>query len=117
MRSLVVLSLTAALLTCSSALAEEKRLAGAEVKTLLAGHSVAGVDDGGPWTQDFAADGGTVHKQGAGQSTGIWDVRGDQYCSRWPPGDSWTCYDMARDGQDIVFIAKSGKRYVAHFTS
>ena len=117
MRGFVVLGLVGAVLALSPAGAEEKHLGGAEVRTLLAGHSVAGVDDGGPWTQDFAGDGGTVHKQGTGQSTGIWDVRGDQYCSRWPPGETWTCFDMARDGQDIVFIAKSGKRYVAHFTS
>jgi len=117
MRGLIALGLAAGLLLQAPAFAEEKPLGGAAVKTLLSGHSVAGVDDGGPWTQSFAADGGTVHKQGSGQSEGIWDVRGDQYCSRWPPGDSWTCFDMAREGDDIVFIAKSGKRYKAHFTS
>ena len=117
MRGSIALFLAAGLLAQSPAVAEEKHLIGADVRALLAGHGVAGVDDGGPWTQDFAADGGTVHKQGTGQSTGIWDVRGDQYCSRWPPGETWTCFDMARDGEAIVFIAKSGKRYVANFTS
>ena len=96
--------------------AEEVRLKGAEIRLALSGHSVAGVDDGGAWTQDFAADGATVHRQGTGQSTGTWDVRGDQYCSRWPPGDGLTCYDMARDGEDIVFIAAGGKRYKSHVT-
>ena len=106
-------AMTAAVLPAEAA---EARLIGTEVRTLITGHAVAGTDDGGPWTQDFAADGTTIHKQGAGQSTGIWDVRGDQYCSRWPPGEAWTCFDMARDGETIVFIAPGGKRYEAHFT-
>ena len=41
-------------------------------------------------------------------SWGRWQVRGDQYCSQWPPTDTWSCYDMARDGATLRFIAADG---------
>lgn len=45
----------------------------------------------------------------AGQdSRGYWAVRGNQYCSVWPPSDVWSCYDMARSGLRLIFTGASG---------
>ncbi|KMW57159.1 hypothetical protein AIOL_002120 [Candidatus Rhodobacter oscarellae] len=57
--------------------------------------------------QDFRASGRTLYNAGR-DSWGYWAVRGDQYCSSWPPGDGWDCYDMARDGDVLRFIAGDG---------
>ncbi len=60
----------------------------------------------GAW-QDFRASGRTLYNAGE-DSWGYWGVRGDQYCSMWPPSDLWACYDMARSGDVIRFIGASG---------
>lgn len=41
-------------------------------------------------------------------SSGRWAVRGDQYCSVWPPSDVWTCYDMEYEGAQLRFIGADG---------
>lgn len=41
-------------------------------------------------------------------STGRWAVRGDQYCSIWPPSELWACYDVHQRGDTIRFVDKSG---------
>lgn len=41
-------------------------------------------------------------------SRGVWEVRGDQYCSQWPPAEAWACYDMVRDGRVIRFVGTRG---------
>ncbi len=43
-----------------------------------------------------------------GPSEGRWAVRGDQYCSLWPPSDLWACYDVQQKGQTIRFVDDAG---------
>lgn len=64
-------------------------LDGEGIESALSGKSL----DYGDATQDFRASGATDYFAGR-PSTGQWAVRGDQYCSIWPPSDSWTCYDV-----------------------
>ncbi|EBA16325.1 hypothetical protein RSK20926_21405 [Roseobacter sp. SK209-2-6] len=45
-------------------------------------------------------------------STGYWGVRGDQYCSVWPPSDLWSCYDLERSGPRFRFTGKHGDQTV-----
>jgi hypothetical protein len=82
------------------------RLTGAEVSEALAARSVI-YEDGSD--QDFRADGGTTYTTDT-QSLGHWEVRGDDYCSVWPPSDRWACYAVERsaDGLDIRFVAADG---------
>lgn len=48
--------------------------------------------------QEFYSSGQTSYTAGR-PSLGSWAVRGDRYCSQWPPNDQWECYDMeAADG-------------------
>jgi hypothetical protein len=58
-------------------------------------------------TQRFYASGRTLYNSGQ-DSWGYWAVRGDQYCSQWPPGDQWDCYDMSRSANLIRFIGADG---------
>lgn len=58
-------------------------------------------------TQHFYASGRTLYNAGQ-DSWGYWAVRGDQYCSQWPPGDSWDCYEMAQSASGLRFIAGDG---------
>ncbi|MDU8926490.1 hypothetical protein RXV86_03740 [Alisedimentitalea sp. MJ-SS2] len=64
------------------------------------------VYDGGAW-QRFNASGRTLYNAGT-DSWGYWSVRGDQYCSQWPPDAFWACYDMAMDGERFRFVDAFG---------
>jgi hypothetical protein len=100
----------AAALLASPATAAETKLSGAEITALLADHVMAGEADGKPWQQIFQKGGMTLYQVGGAQSQGFWQVRGDQYCSQWPPGETWSCYDMTRDAETYFFVSSSGQR-------
>ena len=57
----------------------------------------------GAW-QRFYASGRTLYNAGQ-DSWGTWDVRGEQYCSQWPPNSAWSCYDVdvSADGSAVRF--------------
>ncbi|MEM9046705.1 MAG: hypothetical protein AAGC81_18650 [Pseudomonadota bacterium] len=105
----IVLIATLALIT-GFALAEESALTGDQIKDLLTDQKVLGEGT----TQIFYASGRTLYNDGH-DSWGYWEVRGDQYCSTWPPQNGWACYDMVTrqtdTRQEIVFIGESGKEY------
>jgi hypothetical protein len=61
--------------------------------------------------QDFFDDGRTLY----GDQWGQWQVRGDRYCSLWPPSDRWACYDVAQSGLDIRFTADGGDATVGRY--
>jgi len=62
------------------------------------------------------------HKNGATDyiterfSSGRWSVRGDQYCSTWPPSETWTCYDVDAQGDSIRFTGADGIASVGTYT-
>ena len=89
--------------------AEAVKLDGAGITKALVGVALV-YDDG--TSQSFAGDGGTVFDGGNGASNGRWRVSGDQYCSEWPPSDSWACYDVTVDGRVIAFVAADGSASV-----
>ena len=102
---------TVALVLSGAARAEGQKLTGAEIKTALSDHTLQGTrEDGKLWQQIFQKSGATFYSVGNAQSQGRWEVRGDQYCSQWPPNESWTCYDMAVDAGDYYFVSASGQR-------
>jgi hypothetical protein len=78
-----------------------QRLDGEGIKAALAAR-VLGYPDG--TLQDFFADGRTLY----GESWGRWTVRGDRYCSQWPPSDRWTCHAVEQSGLDILFTDDAG---------
>ena len=57
--------------------------------------------------QHFAANGSTQHITER-MSDGRWDVRDGQYCSTWPPSDTWACYDIQIGGNVVRFIGSDG---------
>lgn len=90
--------------------AEESRLTGPGIAAILAGKTVIGDD----WRQHFHADGRTAYAADRRDSMGVWQVRGDRYCSQWPPSTHWACYDMTRRVEDgatiVVWIDPDGAR-------
>lgn len=68
--------------------------------------------------QYFNKNGETIYVNSAGATTtGSWLVRGDAYCSVWPPSEHYVCYpiEMSKgaDGKDVyTFVSGGGgKRY------
>lgn len=93
------------MLSTAVAAQEWRRLSGVEIETALAGHSLD-YDNGD--TQSFSAAGDT-HYFATRPSLGYWGVRGDQYCSVWPPSDIWNCYHVEQWNQMIRFIDSNGE--------
>ncbi|QUJ77958.1 hypothetical protein KDD17_04655 [Sulfitobacter albidus] len=84
--------------------AEEWRaMDGAQIVQTLTG---ATVEYATAW-QDFRASGRTLYNAGR-DSWGYWAVRGDLYCSQWPPSDLWACYGMQRLDDRLRFIGAEG---------
>lgn len=92
-------------LPCAAATEEAAwvRLSGAEITQALTGKVL---EYGKKW-QDFRASGRTLYFAGQ-ESWGYWAVRGDQYCSMWPPSDLWACYDMMRHEDRLRFVGQNG---------
>lgn len=57
--------------------------------------------------QHFDANGQTLYTADR-PSWGSWAVRGERYCSVWPPSDFWACYDVSVNGDMVRFIADDG---------
>lgn len=87
-------------------------LDGPQIETALTDRALV-YDDGA--TQDFRASGRTLYNAGR-DSWGYWAVRGDQYCSQWPPTDGWYCYDVSQNGDVVRFIAEDGSFSVGTYT-
>ena len=88
--------------------ADERPLTGAEIKDALSGNTVAGVQDGQAWKQYFDPNGRTTYVSGGRASPGRWSVRGDKYCSQWPPSERWDCYAMTGEAGKMTFIPDGG---------
>lgn len=98
------------------AVAEPVKLDGEAIRQALADKTVVGDQDGRKWRQVFHAGGSTTYREDGGRpSNGRWRVDGDRYCSVWPPSDFWACYDMAMDGETIIFIESGGTEWRATF--
>lgn len=87
-------------------------LRGDEVRAALAARVLAYPDGA---TQDFFQDGKTLYESDGTPSWGRWRVEGDQYCSQWPPSDSWACYGVERNGIDIRFTSPGGSVTVGRY--
>ncbi|MBE1282456.1 MAG: hypothetical protein GJ676_04015 [Rhodobacteraceae bacterium] len=81
-----------------------RSLDGAAIQTALEGRKLT--YDSGAW-QDFRASGRTLYNAGQ-DSWGNWGVRGDQYCSQWPPNNLWACYEVEGSENGVRFIGESG---------
>lgn len=106
-----MIRLTVALaLIALPAMAEETPLSGPQITKALADKTLTYASA----TQEFRASGATYYDDGQ-PSWGYWEVRGDQYCSTWPPQNGWVCYDVLADPDrpgEVVFIGESGTRYI-----
>ena len=90
------------------AVSDERPLTGQEIQDALSGNAVEGVQDGVAWKQIFYPDGTTTYISGNRPSPGRWAVRGEKYCSQWPPSQSWDCYQMTGEGDRMTFIPDAG---------
>ncbi len=97
------------------ALAEERKLTGEEIKAAISDKRVAGnTENGAGWTQSFKANGNTLYQlTGTEAQNGGWEVRGDRFCSQWPPDPAWVCYDVTGENDRVTFVSDSGKKWPA----
>ena len=116
LRTILIVSMC---LTAALAFAEPVMMDGPAIRDALSGKIVAGDQNGRKWRQVFHAGGATEYSETNGRpsspSQGGWRVQGDRYCSVWPPSDVWACYDMAMDGEEILFIESNGTEWRARF--
>ncbi len=106
------------LLVTTTAFAGEP-LKGADIEPLLNGMTAYYLPLASPSArQYFNKNGETIYADRAGAVTiGSWLVRGDTYCSVWPPSEHYACYPLEKskgaDGKGIYTFVSDGvdKRY------
>lgn len=98
--------LLASLFMICAVQAAEMKLDGAEMQSILNDKVLYGKDA----EQIFQKSGVTFYSSGGNQSQGNWKIDGEQYCSQWPPNQTWACYDITQDGNKITFVSKDGNR-------
>ena len=108
MRITVALAILLGFTSTLAAAEDWKRLDGPGITAALAAR-VLGYPDGK--LQDFFADGRTLY----GESWGRWEVRGDRFCSQWPPSDRWTCHAVDQSGLDIRFTDDAGVTTIGRY--
>jgi hypothetical protein len=112
---------SALLLFAGAAFAFADALDGKSIEPLLNDTTVYGLPLApNSWRQSFAKNGETIYIDASGAKTiGQWLVRGDKYCSQWPPSDRWSCFgvESGRTADGMVTVAwisgGDGKRYEA----
>ncbi|MCR9138379.1 MAG: hypothetical protein NXI27_20430 [Alphaproteobacteria bacterium] len=85
-----------AVLFASVSHAQERRLTGDEIATLLPDIIAIGETT----RQTFESGGHTDFDDGRRRAVGRWRIQNDSYCSTWPPGNSWRCYHVLLDDRD-----------------
>lgn len=110
LRKILIPSLALLLSLTDPARATEEILTGPAIQTLLSENVFIGQRYDQQTEQIYRASGDTFYSEGGNQSQGRWDVRGNEYCSVWPPSTYWSCYAVAKNDDDIIFIAKNGTR-------
>ena len=100
-----------ALAMTGSASAGETQLTGPQIREALSDHTYRSADKGKDAEQIFQASGTTYYTENGSQSQGRWEVRGDTYCSNWPPSEAWSCYMVVVDGEVLSFVSASGTRF------
>ena len=107
MRKILVLGMILPLMLPVVAVAQEDwvELSGPDISAVLTDWTVQYENA----HQIFFSSGRTLYDTGV-ESWGSWDVRGDQYCSQWPPAAGWACYDIQMEtiSGTIRFIGASG---------
>ena len=91
-----------------SAVAGETTYSAARIKSALEGAVVNGVQKGKAWSQSFSRGGETIYSDARGPSRGLWTIRGDKYCSQWPPSQTWSCWTVTGSKGTITFIPEGG---------
>jgi hypothetical protein len=104
------LSLLLALATVPVFAAEQ--LGGDQIAAVLSDKSLYGEQNGAKIEQIFQQAGTTFYLVNGASSVGQWQVRGNQYCSLWPPNPTWTCFDVFEDAATVIFKRKDRQTYV-----
>jgi hypothetical protein len=91
--------------------AAERQLKGDEIAALLSDRTVTGGSGNEAWEQTFQKSGETIYRMAGNASAGSWKVQGDEYCSQWPPQETWSCYTVTAEENRITFISHSGRTY------
>lgn len=107
-RSAIAIVLTLCLARAAGADHVWDRLGTEDIVAWLSG---AEIDfDGAAW-QRFLPSGQTIYRVGeapsGSTSQGEWRAEAGNFCSRWPPADTWDCYAVEVDGAGGVRFVDS----------
>ena len=88
-----------------------QKMSGVEISTALTEQTVVYESA----RQVFYASGRTLYTTSE-DSWGTWAVRGDRYCSQWPPNADWACYEMYRMGETLKWTDTWGSESIGTLT-
>ena len=92
--------------SCAPAMAEGTKLSGADIEALLPTITANGTDK--DTRQKFWPDGHTEYEERGHYSFGRWWVEADKYCSKWPPSEAVSCYEVLRNGDRLTWVPRQG---------
>lgn len=102
-RSIPSLLLAAILCVAALPAAAAEMLSGDQIKTLVAGNTIAGAMGDTDYAEYYQAD-GTIKADGY---TGVWTIESDAMCFQYG-SDPKSCWQVGRNGDEIQWI-KDGK--------
>jgi hypothetical protein len=92
----------------SPAFADALKLTGPQIAKALSEKILVSAKADDTSTQLFKANGATFYSSGSTQQQGSWRIKGDQYCSLWPPSETPSCYDVYVTAGTVRFVSSSG---------
>jgi hypothetical protein len=101
--SLIVLAVVSA---AGIAVAQTALLSAEQARAELFGVELAGVNEsaGDEWRECIEPAGRTVYERGGERREGRLEIRPDgQACFNYPPETQWSCFNVARDGENYRF--------------
>jgi hypothetical protein len=100
-------------LFCNLGHAQDKKLDALAFQALLNDITLVSIDAERAVEQVFQKSGVTftVDMETKAQSQGFWRIEGNKYCSKWPPSEHWSCYDVFSNDKIVVFVSSNGTRY------
>jgi hypothetical protein len=114
--SLIVLAVAAA---AGVAAAQTALLTAEQARAELFGVELAGVNEsfGDAWRECIEPSGRTVYERGGERREGRLEIRPDgQACFNYPPDAYWSCFGVAREGENYrfdAFVTRTVRRGVA----
>jgi len=105
MRILIVATVTLTLALSATAFAQS--LSGRQIREVLEGKTITGVENGESYSERLSPDGTILGRSASGSYSGRWRISGNEICFLYEEGrrgtGKWDCNEMRLRGNQIIW--------------